>query len=521
VIFLFSRAKGRLYRARLFRQLLEKLGVLFIKIGQILSTRIDIFSYEYQQELARLLDNSKTIPFSVINECVASELNSPIESVFDSFETEPLASASIGQVHKAVFKGQKVAVKVQRPGIQRQIESDFRFLNRIVKLIRLSWPQLWLGMSMKDVKNIVDDVAEMSLIELDYRKEADELNFFNENNFSPNAQFPKVFAEVSTSKILVTQFLEGIPFVDLMKRIQRDHRWFEENGYNKEKLAELLLETQLKQLFVLGHFQADSHPGNIILTGPESIGFVDFGIVGHLPQEFRTDMLEGILAEIAGDYNLAFEITIRYALPTYKTDVLRFKKEVFALMKSFREANYKRGVFKSKSLGVYLENLANLYRKHNLNLTPGFTAYMRSSIVYGNTFAFLFPDLNFFEVATPIYLRIQIEQARSDLKNLTTNDVLYGLLQIKLLFNKLTKQIRNSDIGFEVDMNNRNINSIRKILVNINVAVIAVLLLIGAKVFSDVAVFQIKFSTAASFIFLVLVIGSIFGILLNALKRKL
>lgn len=520
VFFLFSRTKGRLYRARLFRQLLEKLGVLFIKIGQILSTRIDIFSYEYQQELAKLLDNSKPIPFSVIKECIETELKAPVDSVFDSFETSPLASASIGQVHKAIYQGGNVAVKIQRPGIRLQIESDFRFLNRIVRLISISLPNLWLGMSIHDVRNIVNDVASMTLVELDYQKEANELIFFSDNSFSKKAHFPRVFLAVSSPKILVTEFLEGIPFVDLMKRIQRDHNWLESNGYHKEKLAELLLETQLRQLFVLGHFQADSHPGNIILTGQESIGFVDFGIVGYLPKEFRADMLEGILAEIAGDYNLAFEITIRYALPTRKTDLLRFKKEVFALMKNFREANYKQGVFKSKSLGVYLENLANLYRKHNLNLTPGFTAYMRSSIVYGNTFAFLFPDLNYIEVAKPIYLRMQIEQAARDLKKLSGDDILYGLLQVKLLFDKVTRKIRNSDIGMEVDMNNRNINSIKRILVNINVAIVCVLLLISAKVFNDVTFYQYRYSSIASFIFIVLVVGSLLGFLIQSIKRR-
>lgn len=520
IIFIFSRTKGRLYRARLFRQLLEKLGVLFIKIGQILSTRIDMFSYEYQQELAKLLDNSKPIPFSVIRERIEAQLERPIDEIFDSFESAALASASIGQVHKAVYKGNGVAVKIQRPGIRAQIDSDFRFLNRIVKLISFSLPQLWLGLSMKDFKGIVDDVASMTRIELDFKKEANELIFFSQNSFSPKAHYPNVFTEISTKKILVTEFLEGIPFVDLMKRIQRDHSWLESNGYHKEKLAGLLLETQLRQLFVLGHFQADSHPGNIILTGPDSIGFVDFGIVGHLPQEFRADMLEGILAEIAGDYNLAFEITIRYALPTRKTDLLRFKKEVFSLMKNFREANYKQGVFKSKSLGVYLENLANLYRKHNLNLTPGFTAYMRSSIVYGNTFAFLFPDLNYIEVAKPIYLRMQIEQAARDLKKLKTDDLLYGLLQVKLLFDKVTRKIRNSDIGMEVDMNNRNINSIKRILININVAVVCVLLLISAKVFSDVTFYQYRYSSIASIIFIILVLGSLLGFLINVIRRR-
>jgi ubiquinone biosynthesis protein len=386
------------------RRMLESLGASFVKIGQLLALHADELPPAYREELSRLLDSTSPLPFAAVAAVLAEELGAGWRERFATFAEEPLASASIGQVHRAVLAdGREVAVKVQRPGARELFAHDFALLRGLLRRGRL---HVLLAVEPEQLASIVEDIEEFTRAELDYRQEAEACRRFGELPL-PGVVVPEVVDELVTGRVLVTTFLDGITLNEVLAH-REDPSWLAERGIDRHEVARRIFRTQLLQSLQHGLFQADPHPANVLVLRDGRLGYVDFGIVGELHQRVRSDIVDLVIHELMDDFEGLWPILFRYGRPTAETDVRAFQAEYRALSERFKTSAGKG--FARRSLGVLVEEQLRLYHRHRLSVAPGWATYMRCVVVYGTTLAALSDRLDFNREALPIYLEIKARQ---------------------------------------------------------------------------------------------------------------
>ncbi|HET6907913.1 MAG TPA: AarF/UbiB family protein [Mycobacteriales bacterium] len=301
---------------------LERLGPTFIKLGQLLSTRADLLPAPYLESLARLQDRLEPFPFDVVRETIEDELGVRLSRVFDDVDETPLAAASIGQVHAAVLRGGRdVVVKVQRPGIRRQVFDDLEVLEDIAESLEAHSEQGWLV----GARDVVAQFRRSMLDELDYRKEASNLLRLREIVADrPQLVVPAPYDDYSTSRVLTMDRIHGRKVTDVSPLARLD--------IDGPELAHALFDAYLDQILIEGFFHADPHPGNVLLTPEGRLGLIDLGMVARVPPQLRDRLIQLLLAlgEQRGEEvaRLAVDISER----TDRTDIRRFTSDVADLV---------------------------------------------------------------------------------------------------------------------------------------------------------------------------------------------
>jgi predicted unusual protein kinase regulating ubiquinone biosynthesis (AarF/ABC1/UbiB family) len=401
-------AQDQASAARL-RQLFEALGPSFVKIGQLLALHAGALPHAYRDELSRLLDNTLPLPFSVISRVLEEELGDNWSDLLPEIEAEPLASASIGQVHKGTLSGGSiVAVKVQRPGAQIIFDRDFDILRDLVRYTRL---HTLLRMTRQQLEAIIDEVIYFTRSEFDYCHEAEAARRLRAMEIE-DMYVPHVHDDLSTGRVLTTDFIAGVTLNDVLNQLE-DEAWLVEHEEDRDKQARQIMRNQLMQALNCGFFQADPHPANLILMADGRLGYIDFGIVGELDEQTRRDIVDMALYEMLDDYEALWPIILRYGRPTDKTDLRAFKADFKALSNRYKQEGVRS--FAARSLGIYIEEQLRLYHKHHMSVATGWATYMRGVIVYGNTAAMLSEDMNFMRDNLPIFQEIKIRQTVSEL----------------------------------------------------------------------------------------------------------
>ena len=285
----------RLRQATALRAALEDAGGAFVKLGQILSTRTDMLPIEFTTELSTLQQNVPSVPWAQIAPAIETELGRPLHAVFTQIEESPLAAASIGQLHLAtLISGDKVAIKIQRPGIVPLVEQDIDITLRIAKRLAesTSWAQQFgIGELAKSlVANLFD--------ELDYRIEASNMAAMeftqSEHGATERVRIPHRFAELCTQRLLVMEFIPGKTLSDPLAASQLDDA-------QRTALATRLFRSSLMQIMDDGVFHSDLHPGNVMLTPKAELALIDFGSVGRLDSEVRGQITNVLLGFARGD----------------------------------------------------------------------------------------------------------------------------------------------------------------------------------------------------------------------------
>jgi predicted unusual protein kinase regulating ubiquinone biosynthesis (AarF/ABC1/UbiB family) len=280
---------------------LEQLGPTFIKLGQLLSTRPDFLPPAYIHALTRLQDKIGSFPFAQVEAIVSGELGVRISKAFSQFEAEPLATASLGQVHRAAMHdGRAVVVKVQRPGIREIIAEDMEVLEELAGFLdkHTQWGKRY------EFGKTLEELRRSLWRELDYRQEAHNLTTLGSNLLEfPRIVVPTPIEDYTTSRVLTMEYIRGKKITELSPLARLD--------FKGADLAEELFHAYLKQILVDGFFHADPHPGNVLLTDDHRIALLDLGMVGHITPQLQENLLQLLLAVSDGRGDDAATIAIK------------------------------------------------------------------------------------------------------------------------------------------------------------------------------------------------------------------
>lgn len=275
---IFTRKDHRSQPERV-RLALEELGTTYIKLGQAISTRSDLVPANYVKELAKLQDHAPTIPYSDVVQVIQDEFGKTVEELFTMFEVEPMAAASIGQVHRAMLRdGTLAVVKVQRPGVEETVQRDMEVLKDVARLVQGTLPPEY------DLDGSLEEFGFTLRNELDYRREGRNADRFRDNfGCDPTLRIPKVHWNLSTKRVLTMERLEGTKVSDVAE--------LESMGVDRTELARECARVVLTQIFEHGFFHADPHPGNLFVLQDGRVALLDFGMIGRLDLPTRESVM--------------------------------------------------------------------------------------------------------------------------------------------------------------------------------------------------------------------------------------
>lgn len=384
-------------RGQRLRELLDELGPTFVKFGQLLSTRPDLVPPDIVLELRGLQDDVRPFPFEEVEATLERELGLSVERLFLELEPEPVAAASIGQVHRAVLpNGDRVAVKVQRPQAPRQIEADLELLYQAARLVR----QRVRALRFIDTVAIVDEFARSIRQELDYRAEGRNAERFSRDfRGHPTVRIPGVYRSYSGARVLTLEYLDGVQVADLdPSALELDER---------RRLAYRIAEAWMTMIFRHGFFHGDPHPANILVVGDGRLGLVDFGQAGKLSPD-DMEKLTALFIDAAGE-NVE-------ALPRRLADLgVQYgrgqEQEFVAELREVYDRYYGTRLADIDPLQVIREAFALIYRM-NLRLPARFVLLDKAIATLGAVGVEIYPDFNVFEVARPYARELMMERFR-------------------------------------------------------------------------------------------------------------
>ncbi len=279
------------------RMVFEELGPTFIKLGQILSTRPDLLPEEYTSELMKLQDRIPPCPGSQIREVIEDQLGCRIGDIFSKFEDAPLASASIGQVHRAVLKdGREVVVKVQKPGVEKRIKEDLEILEEVIDRLRDHWEpaKRW------NIDGLLEEFSYTIRNELDYIREGRNAETFRKNFQRDDSLYvPEVFWEYTRQKVLVMEEVKGVKISEI--------KGIKGLGLDPSLIARKGAEIYMHMFFRDGFFHGDPHPGNFIILPDGRIALLDFGMVGVMDDLMRMNFIQLMYGIVKGDMSLVMD----------------------------------------------------------------------------------------------------------------------------------------------------------------------------------------------------------------------
>lgn len=387
--FLRRKALGEITLARRVRLLLEELGPTFIKFGQILSTRSDLLPPEFLEELSYLQDQVAPVSWEEAREVLESELEAPTDAYFSHIEPEPIASASLAQVHLAtLLNGAEVILKIQRPNIENTINTDLDILH---DLTHLAQNRTALGARF-EVAELAEEFSLALRNELDFRREAWNADRFRKN-FSSEAYLyvPKIIWDLTTRRVLVMERVKGIKIDDIPA--------LEEAGYDRRRIAEHAARFVLKEVLIDGFFHADPHPGNLIIMPGGVIGVIDFGVVGRLNDRERVDLARLFMAVVQLDINGVIDQLYKMDIASPRTDRQGLYRDLRRLLSQY----YGRPIYEISGLEVMRRVQPIIYR-HRLHVPPDYWLLMKTSAIMQGVGLALDPDFDIIAAARP-YLR--------------------------------------------------------------------------------------------------------------------
>lgn len=397
------------------RRVMEELGPTFVKLGQALSTRADLLPPDILEQLSRLQDQVAPFPAAEGIRLVEEETGKPLGATFATFDEQPLAAASIAQVHRATLPtGEPVVVKLRRPGVERQIETDIEILYGLARLAqdRIK-PELF------DPVSTVEEFARIIRRELDFKVEARSIQRFRENfREHPDVYIPEVYWELTTERMLVMEYVDGAKVND----VAQIEAW----GLDRKEIARRGARAFFKQVMIDGFFHGDPHPGNIRLRPDGSLVFLDFGVVGRLDEEAIAHLTELFVGVVRLEVDRVVAALTRLGAVRANVDLRRLRLELRDLI----DRHYEKALGEI-ALGEMLYDVLHVAYRFRIRLPSDFLLLARAFLAVEGTGEQLDPEFNALEAARPFareLLRQRLDPKRLTRKLIEEGGHIAGLL---------------------------------------------------------------------------------------------
>jgi ubiquinone biosynthesis protein len=386
-----SRLDPTLSRAARFRLTLEELGPTFIKFGQALSVRTDVLPPELIGELSRLQDATTPLPPGTAVSVIEAAFGQPIAALFRQFDPAPLAAASMAEVHRAVLPGgAPVVVKVRRPGIRRVIASDIEILRQLARLIERRLP----GAAAIDPIGLVEEFARTIRAEQDFQREGRNLERCARNfEGDPAVRIPRVHWELTTRAVLTMEYLEGSKISELAALgLDADDR---------KLIARRGADAMLAQILVHGFFHADPHPGNLLILPGLVVGFLDFGIVGHVDDQLRTALTRIVRAVSKRDADALARLAVEICRPPGDVDSRALSGDLAGLLELYRDLP-----LRELSMTEVLAEVVGTASRHHLRIPSNLMLLIKAVVTIEGVGRQLDPEFKIVEYAGPLAERL-------------------------------------------------------------------------------------------------------------------
>ena len=405
---LFSRRDGAripegLSKWELLRLALEELGPMFVKLGQLLSTRSDILPPELISQLSHLQDNVRPVKWPVVRESLRTELGVAIPDVFATIDEYPTASASIAQVHRAVLvTGEEVAVKIQRPGIVGTIETDLGVLDHVARLAERYLPSL----RALHPSDLAKEFRKHILQELDFNRERRNMERFRLNQAKRHGLYvPKTHAEYSTERLLVMEFMRGVKVSALDSEESRSKLPDYDPAVIARRGADLILE----QILIHGFFHADPHPGNIMILPGNVLCYLDFGMMGRLPEAERNQLAAAIIGIIQRDGTRVADALMRIGHCNRTVEHEALGNEIQELVDDYLDRS-----LEDLDIGELLEDFVHLVTNHGVAVPASLLMVAKALLTAEGVGTMIYPGFTLQPALQAVTRQLVIRQLRPD-----------------------------------------------------------------------------------------------------------
>ena len=450
------------------RMILEELGPTYIKLGQIMSLHSDFLPKAYCDELLKLNSDVTPMPFDDVEDVINHSYGQDWRELFQFIEEAPLGSASIAQVHRARLKnGEEVIIKVERKGIYDTMARDIGLLHRLVKLI----PPVGDFKNLVDLDMVLDELWSVAQEEMDFLKEAANMDEFSRNNASVQyVTTPKLYHEYSTGHVLVMEYIDGYSLDDVES--------LQNAGYDMDEIGTKFVNNFIKQVMDDGFFHADPHPGNVKIRDGKIV-WIDMGMMGRLSEKDRHTMIKGIRGIALHDISMVENSVLEIGEFRGKPD----RERLYQDLKKFI-ADYGKSAMGSLDVAAAIAGLVEIMKQNRISLPHGVSMLCRGLTHIQGVLAVISPDINMMQIAVNRYTEDFLKninwksefqkQARIVYRSVNKGVEIPGLVTDILKEHLEGQSVVNIDLHSSEDLTNVISAAIRNIVVGLCVAALLI-----------------------------------------------
>jgi ubiquinone biosynthesis protein len=416
------------------RLVMEDLGPTFVKFGQIMSLRPDLLPAPLLKELSKLQDEVAPVEFTEARQVVEESLGRPIDEVFTTFDPEPLAAASLAQVHRGVLKkgGWVVSIKIRRPGIRKMIEMDLSILAAIAAKLHERSEEL----ASYNLPGLIKVIHRTLIREIDFRQEARNMKIARSYASGSGIHIPRVYEDYCSERLLIMEYVLGTKLKDLGEGALSD----------PEALARRGLRAAIKQILEDGFFHADPHPGNLLITAQEGLCLVDWGMVGRLTEKDRYELIDLIKSVVDKDSDGLVHALLRVCKKRDLIDTRALEREVLSILDSYHAVP-----LKDLNIGQMLLEITGLLRDYHLSLPPDLVIMVKALVTAEGTARRIYPDLDVITEAREQVTQVAVKRFKPERLwrniRMTLSDLLASQREVPGRVLQILDKIERGDIS--------------------------------------------------------------------------